>query len=299
MDKTQIYLRCINAVIDYIESHLDRAVTLDELADLSGFSKYHFHRIFQSFTNEALYRFVIRLRVERAAALLVSRNDSVTDIAFACGFNDSATFSRAFKKHFGVSAVRWRRERKSKIRQEVAPASSYRIESTAMENDVVRPSSVSEERRPERTVAYVRYTGPFAGDGELFQRLNAELMRRAEGAGLVRYPETEHIIVYHDPLGITDDERLRVSVGITVPRGASVATGLGTLTLAEGMYTECTFRVTEEQYGAAWNYVYRTALPTRGLAPGDGNCLERYTYDCYHEEDGTTTVALCVPTIRL
>ncbi|MCG8480798.1 MAG: GyrI-like domain-containing protein, partial [Spirochaetales bacterium] len=165
--------------------------------------------------------------------------------------------------------------------------------------EVVHPTSVREEQWSERAVAYVRYTGPFAGDGELFGRLNAELMRRAEDADLVRYPETEHIIVYHDPLGITDEEKLRVSVGITVPRGVSAGTGLGTLTLAGGTYTVCTFRVNEKQYGAAWNYVYRTVLPRRGLAPGDGNCLERYTYDCYHEEDGTTTVALCVPTIRL
>ncbi len=294
-----MYLQCINAVTDHIELHLDRAITLDELAGLSGFSKYHFHRIFQSFTNEPLYHFIIRLRVERAAALLVNRDDSVTEIAFACGFNDSATFSRAFKKHFGVSAARWRSERNRKIRQEDTSPPVYRGESTAMESSVVHPSSVREEQWPERTVVYVRYTGPFAGDGELFQRLNAELMRHAEGAGLVKYPETEHVIVYHDPLGITDEDKLRISVGLTVPHGASAGPALGTLVLAEGAYTVCTFRVTENQYGDAWNYVYRVVLPTRGLAPADSNCFEMYAHDCYHEEDGTTTVALCIPTIRL
>ena len=299
MDKTQMYLQCINAVTDHIESHLDRVITLDELAERSGFSKYHFHRIFQSFTNEPLYHFIIRLRVERAAALLANRDDSITDVAFACGFNDSATFSRAFKKHFGIAAARWRVERKRKIHQEDTPPRSYRVQSTATEEDVVYPESVREESWSERSVAYVRYTGAFAGDGELFGRLNDELMRRAEAEGLVRYPETKHIIVYHDPLGITEDDKLRVSVGITIPSGAPVGAALGTLSVRGGTYTVCTFRVTEKQYGHAWHYVYRTVLPTRGLKPADGNCLELYTHDCYHEEDGTTTVAMCVPTIQL
>ena len=88
MDKTSDYIERINKVIDYIELNLTNEIKLDDLAQIACLSKFHFHRIFNSFTNESLYSFVTRLRTERSAALLLSQTKSITDIAFSCCFND-------------------------------------------------------------------------------------------------------------------------------------------------------------------------------------------------------------------
>ncbi len=100
MPTSNPYIDRLNKVIDYIEKKLHADITLDDLAQVACFSKYHFHRIFYSFTGEPLYSFVTRLRVERVAALLLTQNTSITDIALSCGFSDSATFARAFKSRF-------------------------------------------------------------------------------------------------------------------------------------------------------------------------------------------------------
>ena len=103
------YKSRINRVIDYIESNLGREFTLEELAATSGFSKYHFHRIFNSFAGETIFQFIQRLRLEKSAVLLLNEpGKPVTDIALECGFAGSSSFAKSFQKHFGVSATEWR-----------------------------------------------------------------------------------------------------------------------------------------------------------------------------------------------
>ena len=103
------YRARINRVMDYIEKNIDREFTLDELAGISFFSKYHFHRIFSSIMGETVFNFIQRTRIEKAAYLLLSdRNMTVTSIAYDCGFSSHALFTRTFKKYFVVSPSRWR-----------------------------------------------------------------------------------------------------------------------------------------------------------------------------------------------
>lgn len=106
------YLSRINEVVDYIEKNIDRNFTLDELASRAGFSKFHFHRIFYTFTRETMFQFIQRLRLEKSATLLLNEpGKPVTDIALECGFANSSSFAKSFKIHFGVSASEWRNQK--------------------------------------------------------------------------------------------------------------------------------------------------------------------------------------------
>ncbi len=103
------YISRINRVIDHIESHMDQELRLETLSQVACFSPFHFHRIFKGIMGETLNQFIQRVRVEKAAAWLLSNpNRSVTEIALDSGFSGSAAFARAFKQHFGVSATQWR-----------------------------------------------------------------------------------------------------------------------------------------------------------------------------------------------
>ena len=76
------YLRRIYKVQDYIESNINDSLSIEELADVAGFSKFHFHRILR-IVNESLSRYVNRLKLERATHLLTYRTDmTITDIAY-------------------------------------------------------------------------------------------------------------------------------------------------------------------------------------------------------------------------
>jgi AraC family transcriptional regulator len=105
------YASRINRVIDYIEAHIDKDLSLEALAEVACFSRYHFHRLFGAITGEPLGQFIQRIRVEKAASKLIHNpKKSITQIAFECGFSGSAAFARAFKEAFGMSAREWRVE---------------------------------------------------------------------------------------------------------------------------------------------------------------------------------------------
>ncbi len=87
----QLYQGRINTAVDYIEKNLKHNFSLDEIAAVAGFSKYHFHRIFYTFTGESLFQFIQRLRLEKAATLLLTGPvKPVTEIALECGFSNSS-----------------------------------------------------------------------------------------------------------------------------------------------------------------------------------------------------------------
>lgn len=119
------YVRRIHKVQDYIESNIDSSLSIEELADVAGFSKYHFHRIFKGIVDELLSRYVNRLKLERATNLLTYRLDmTITDIAYHFGFTDPAVFSRTFKNYYGVSPSQYRNHN-SKNCKDVRRTSQY------------------------------------------------------------------------------------------------------------------------------------------------------------------------------
>lgn len=75
------YAARINRVVDHLERHLDQPLKLEELARIACFSPFHFHRLFRALTGESLYQFILRLRLEKAAAQLVQlRNKKLSPV---------------------------------------------------------------------------------------------------------------------------------------------------------------------------------------------------------------------------
>ncbi len=89
------YIGRILRVQDHIERHLADELSLEELASVACFSPFHFHRIYGSLTGETLGTFIQRLRLQKAAALLLQTPDeAVLSIALECGFSGAAVACR-------------------------------------------------------------------------------------------------------------------------------------------------------------------------------------------------------------
>lgn len=151
------------------------------------------------------------------------------------------------------------------------------------------------ENFPEATVAYIRHTGPYAGDAELFERLWGRLMAWAGPRKILDRPGAKGIIVYHDSPGITEEEKLRLSVCLTVSEDTEVDGEIGKMTIPGGEYAVSRFSLSTEEYGEAWQWVFGTWLPESGYQPDDRPCFEQYPEGDRADENGKTIVEIVVP----
>lgn len=307
------YLGRVNRVIDHIERNLHRPLALDELAKVARFSPYHFHRIFGATVGESLHRFIQRLRVERAAVMLVvNPGHSITEIAIDCGFSSPATFARAFKEAFGTSATQWREqgdrkrcEQESKIRKALhklrkaegvsdcyldprTNTPTWRVE---MPNSLT--TTVAVEDRPALSVVYLRHVGPY-GQVAVVPRLFAALREWAIPRELFD-ARTRALLVAHDDPKVTEENKLRLSVCLTVPPGTKGEGEIGAMTIPGGKFAVAHFEIPPERIAEAWDVVMGEWMPSSGFQPDDRLCYEEALNDPRQHPEGKIVLDICVP----
>jgi AraC family transcriptional regulator len=93
----------LGRVTEYVEAHLDRPLSLAELAAVAGASTSHFKSQFRRSTGFAVHQYVVRRRVERARLLLLEGTGSLADVALQAGFSDQSHLARWTRRLLGVS----------------------------------------------------------------------------------------------------------------------------------------------------------------------------------------------------
>ena len=94
--------RIIQESIDYIEANLKTDLTPLELADMAGFSQFHYYRLFQLATGMSLMQYIVRRKLLNAL-FEISRGKKMIDAALEYGFDTHAGFYKAFKREFGCA----------------------------------------------------------------------------------------------------------------------------------------------------------------------------------------------------
>ena len=102
------HISALKKAEDFILKNLSRKISLEETARVSGFSAPYFSTLFKEEMGENLSSYLNRLRVEKAAALLLETNLSLYVIAGSCGFEDQSWFSKIFKHYTGTSPGKYR-----------------------------------------------------------------------------------------------------------------------------------------------------------------------------------------------
>ena len=95
--KQHEYIEKFMMICNYITEHCTENLTVDELAIIAGFSKFHFIRLFKQSTNVTCYEYLIQKRLEYAERLLIEPDISIAEIAMRSGFGSLSTFNRVFK----------------------------------------------------------------------------------------------------------------------------------------------------------------------------------------------------------
>ena len=295
----------INKAFDYIESNIDKQFTLEEIASVANFSKFHFHRIFQAIVGETPFQFILRLRLEKAASLIETNSkENITEIALKCGFTDISIFSRNFKNYFNKSASQYRKEKHEKSNLSQLNSKTQQVDDKSLmyfcpnsktlkwRTNMKLNKSVEVKELPKMTVAYIRHIGPYKGNAQLFDILWGKICTWAGVRGLMGQPDLKFLTIYHDDPNVTVEDKLRMSVCITVPSDTKVDGEFGKMEIEAAKYVIARFVVTAEEFQQAWEWVYGKWFPTSGYQPDDKPCFEMYPEE---PKDGKYTVDICVP----
>ncbi len=294
------YAARFNRVVDYIQDHLAEPMELEALASVACFSPYHFHRLFHGWMGETIHDFIFRLRVERAAwQLSYNPRKSITEIALDCGFSSSSTFARAFKSFHGVSASEWRKDRKIRktVRKDceagspIGDACWETADGFGPAKEIVMNLNVEVKRIEPLHVAYLRHVGPYQENTALFERLFGQICGWAGPRGLLG-PNTKFLSIYHDNPEVTDAQKLRLDVAITVPETTPAEGEIGRQVLEGGNYAVTRVRIHPKQYMETWDSLMGSWLPSSGYQPDDRPCFEITLNDPKTDPEGMHDVEI-------
>lgn len=107
----------LKRVKSHILDHLDGELSLDELAEVAGLSKYYFSRLFKEAVGMPPYEYVLEQRIAEACRRLSESEYSITEIALQTGFSGPSHLSRVFRERVGLSPSSFRKTQGSTDKQ--------------------------------------------------------------------------------------------------------------------------------------------------------------------------------------
>jgi AraC-like DNA-binding protein len=99
----------LKQVLEYIENSYANAITLEELSKTAGMSPKYFCRFFQEMTHKSPFDYLNYYRIERSCYHLLHTEDSITDVALNCGYNDLSYYIKIFKRHKGITPAKYKK----------------------------------------------------------------------------------------------------------------------------------------------------------------------------------------------
>ncbi len=300
------YAQRLDRVLDHVAEHLDGDLDLGSLAKVAGFSPFHFHRLFQGSTGETVAEHVRRVRLERAASLMLAApGRSMTDIALACGFPALSDLSRAFKARHGIAPSKW--DRRSPLPASKDAAGRISDAELAAKSKGLRVRTLA---LPPSLFVFTRVWNAY-DSAKLVAAYHQ--MRTWLGAALPIFAGMS----IDDP-SVTPREKYRYDLGVVFPfahtgvvaeiarlRGAPVsppppphvARASGFSVRRFPALSLATVHVTGDigAVGVSWHWLYRTYLPQQARLPGHHPAMELFVR--LPEEIGWTQFDLlaCVP----
>lgn len=278
------HIERINRAVNFINNHLDDPLSLERVAEVASYSPFHFHRLFKEVIHETLNAYIIRKRIEKAASILMRRKDvSITDLYLKYGFNSNSSFTRAFKKFYGLSPTAFRNkvpDQFSKISKTESKNGQITVE---FEKDICSISNhkiwnemnanIEIKEMPVLHIACISHIG------HLYLDITYEkLLKWARAQGLLDKPEVKMLTIYHDSFKVTAPDKVRMSACIAVDEPISSEGEIGAAKIEKGKFIVGHFEVAGEDLGKTWSSLFMW-LNRNGYKTTERNCFEIYHND--------------------
>jgi AraC family transcriptional regulator len=247
----------------YIESHLGEPLTLDEIADIAGVSRFHLVRAFAATTGFPVMRYVRARRLSEAARALANGAPDILNLALEADYGSHEAFTRAFRDHFGLTP-------------EAARATSH-LDSLKLQEPIVMDSTALDHLKPPRFVTSkplliagvgerYNWEGSAAVPGQ-WQRFHQTIHNVPDRIGKVAYG----VCCNGDDAGNFD-----YIAGVEVSDFTDLPREFARVRIPEQRYAVFThsehISTIRRTVGTIWNHW----LPSSGLKAADAPNFERY-----------------------
>jgi AraC family transcriptional regulator len=254
------YKNRINRVFKFIDENLESDLSLNTISEISFFSPFHFHRVFKFITGETLNKYVTRRRIEKSALDLLHKNITATEIAYKFGFSDDSSFSRAFKKYYGISPTEFRKQnsnRFSKIRQLVSKNGQdypdydkYICIIDNLKSWIKMNAKIEITEMPKMNLAYVSSIGP-----QNLEKAYGKLIQWAIPQGLMN-EQTKMVTIYHDSFKVTEANKVRMSAAILLNKPTETVGEIGLTSIEAGKFIAGSFEIGLNEFEKSWTGLF-------------------------------------------
>ncbi len=293
------YKSRINRVFHFIDENLESDLSLSTVSEIAFFSPFHFHRVFKFITGETLNEYVTRQRIEKSALDLLHSSIKTSQIAHKYGFNDNSSYSRAFKRYFGVSPSQFKkqnpnrhikiRQLQSKNGQEYPDYEKYICIITKLKNWLQMNAKIEVKKTPELHLAGVTHVG-VKGIENAFGKLT----RWAIPKGLFENPGAKMGRVFFDSFKVTAPDKVRMGIFLLIKEPLKTEGEIDTFTINKGKCIVGRFEITTDEFEKAWTSLF-IWMNKNGYKKSNENPYEIYQNDYREHPENKFIVDLYIP----
>ena len=249
----------ISRVIDYIYSNPSADLSLDCLADVAAMSRFHWHRVFSALTGESCAQIVRRVRMHRAAFWLVQTEWPLAKIAREVGYNNTQSFTRAFREVFDAKPL------------EIRAAQAQHVLTLRCKEGDEDMYGVKVEDAPERRLAAMAHVGAYNGVSKSYEKVAAvftirDLWKHARGM----------VGIYYDDPSTVPEAELRSYAAVELADDVVVPDPLEEVLIRGDESAVLVMQGAYKGLQEAYEWLYEQWLPQSGRMPADQPSYEIY-----------------------
>lgn len=272
---------------DYIRKNLSHSLSLEEIAQIAGASKYHFIRIFYAYLGETPLEYARRQKIEIALQEILEAKKTMTDIAFDLGFESSSSLNKLFKKLTNLNPSEFRNLGKADQNKII-----YNISTTKRMEEILMKLNLSQEpqiiERPEVTIlSHESKGGRFE---EIATPVWEEFLKTLEN-GKQDLSQSEFL-----GLSLVDqNENHYYKAAITVPQNVEInLPSLKREVLAQSKYAKFILKGSYDGVWPAFDFAFKK-LNEMGIKLEDSPCLENYINDPRQTPEDELITEILIP----
>ena len=279
------HLTQVQRAVDYIEDHLQDDLSVDQIADVACFSRWHFQMVFSSAVGETLKDYIRKRRLSNALIALGTGDERILDIALNAGFESQESFTRAFKNMFGVNPGECRKRGTESFMILNQPKITMAYLDHLYGGINMQPvfKELGEINVIGFTAKFISALSPDKNNMVVIPQLWGRYAPRAAEIKS-RKGWTDMGICTNMPEGEkTHPDECLYMAGTEVTDLTPLPEGMTAMTIPPGRYAVFTHNGAVHKIGLTMSYIYGSWLPKSGEKLREAADLEMY--DCRHDPD--------------